>query len=225
MRLIPPKSIVTFAREPINDDQKLERILAEFVSELAAEKPGKEIVLRALVEQVLVHPEKLLHAETLRRARTLSRRPGRPAHSSLGRVDAHAARSGSHSESTRCGVLSFTISLRTTLQKTHRRIAAQLSRRHSRHARAVVTRRNRSFRDRSWRACRLSKWQPLHKSISYRNGHNAAGISQRTRLAKQRRRNASPIMRKICRFKTRLAAIIIPENFSGEQVNASCETS
>lgn len=55
MRLIPPKSIVTFAREPIDKDQKLERILAEFVSELAAEKPGKEIVLRALVEQVLVH--------------------------------------------------------------------------------------------------------------------------------------------------------------------------
>jgi len=55
MRLIPPKSIVTFARDPIHDDQKLERILAEFVSELAGEKPGKEIVLRALVEQVLVH--------------------------------------------------------------------------------------------------------------------------------------------------------------------------
>ena len=54
MRLIPPKSIVTFSREPI-DDQKLEQILAEFVSELAAEKPGKDIVLRALVEQALVH--------------------------------------------------------------------------------------------------------------------------------------------------------------------------
>jgi AraC family transcriptional regulator len=55
MRLIPPKSIVTFSRDPINDDQKLERMLAEFVSELAAEKPGKEIVLRSLVEQTLVH--------------------------------------------------------------------------------------------------------------------------------------------------------------------------
>ena len=55
MRLIPPKSIVTFAREAMHRDQKLERILAEFVSELAGEKPGKEIVLRALVEQVLVH--------------------------------------------------------------------------------------------------------------------------------------------------------------------------
>jgi AraC family transcriptional regulator len=55
MRLIPPKSIVAFADEPIQNDQKLARIIAEFVSELAAEKPGKEIVLRALVEQVLVH--------------------------------------------------------------------------------------------------------------------------------------------------------------------------
>jgi AraC-like DNA-binding protein len=55
MRLIPPKSIVTFSREPIRDDQKLETLLAEFVSELTTEKPGKEIVLRALVEQALVH--------------------------------------------------------------------------------------------------------------------------------------------------------------------------
>ena len=55
MRLIPPKSIVTFSRNPIGDDQKLQRMLAEFVSELTAEKPGKEIVLRALVEQALVH--------------------------------------------------------------------------------------------------------------------------------------------------------------------------
>jgi AraC family transcriptional regulator len=54
MRLIPPKSIVTFSRNPIQD-QKLERMLAEFVSELSTEKPGKEIVLRALVEQALVH--------------------------------------------------------------------------------------------------------------------------------------------------------------------------
>jgi AraC-like DNA-binding protein len=55
MRLIPPKSIVTFTREHINGDQKLDTLLVEFVSELAAEKPGKEIVMRALVEQALVH--------------------------------------------------------------------------------------------------------------------------------------------------------------------------
>lgn len=55
MRLIPPKSIVTFSHKAMRDDQKLETILADFSSELAAEKPGKEIVLRALVEQALVH--------------------------------------------------------------------------------------------------------------------------------------------------------------------------
>jgi len=55
MRLIPTKSIVTFSRDHISTDPKLEQILADFVSELTAEKPGKEIVLRALVEQALVH--------------------------------------------------------------------------------------------------------------------------------------------------------------------------
>lgn len=55
MRLIPPKSIVTFTREHIRGDRKLDTLLAEFVSELAGEKPGKEIVMRALVEQGLVH--------------------------------------------------------------------------------------------------------------------------------------------------------------------------
>jgi len=55
MRLIPPKSIVTFSRDAMRDDQKLETLLADFVSELATEKPGKEILLRALVEQALVH--------------------------------------------------------------------------------------------------------------------------------------------------------------------------
>jgi AraC family transcriptional regulator len=55
MRLIPPKSIVTFTREHVHGDQKLDGLLAEFVGELAGEKPGKEIVMRALVEQALVH--------------------------------------------------------------------------------------------------------------------------------------------------------------------------
>jgi AraC family transcriptional regulator len=55
MRLIPPKSIVTFTREHIHDDRKLDAVLAEFASELATEKPGRDIVMRALVEQVLVH--------------------------------------------------------------------------------------------------------------------------------------------------------------------------
>ena len=55
MRLIPPKSIVTFTPEHVQGDQRLDGLLAEFVSELAGEQPGKEIVMRALVEQTLVH--------------------------------------------------------------------------------------------------------------------------------------------------------------------------
>ncbi|HSE15564.1 MAG TPA: helix-turn-helix domain-containing protein [Pyrinomonadaceae bacterium] len=55
MRLIPPKSIVTFTRDHIRADQKLDALLAEFASELATEKPGRDIVMRALVEQLLVH--------------------------------------------------------------------------------------------------------------------------------------------------------------------------
>lgn len=55
MRLIPPKSIITFTREHVHGDQRLDTLLSEFVSELGAEKPGKEIVMRALVEQTLVH--------------------------------------------------------------------------------------------------------------------------------------------------------------------------
>jgi AraC family transcriptional regulator len=52
--LIPPKSTVTFARSELTD-QRLDSLLAEFAVELATDKPGKEIVMRALVEQVLVH--------------------------------------------------------------------------------------------------------------------------------------------------------------------------
>lgn len=54
MRLIPPKSIVTFTREHIHGD-RLNTLLTEFVAELSGEEPGKEIVMRALVEQALVH--------------------------------------------------------------------------------------------------------------------------------------------------------------------------
>jgi AraC family transcriptional regulator len=55
MRLIPPKSIVTFTREHIHNDRKLDAVLEEFASEVATEKPGRDIVMRALVEQLLVH--------------------------------------------------------------------------------------------------------------------------------------------------------------------------
>ena len=55
MRLIPPKSIVSFTPDHAHRDQKLDSLLAEFVSELASEKPGQEIVMRALAEQTMVH--------------------------------------------------------------------------------------------------------------------------------------------------------------------------
>lgn len=55
MRLIPPKSIVTFTREHVHGDRKLDALLEEFAAELATEKPGRAIVMRALVEQLLVH--------------------------------------------------------------------------------------------------------------------------------------------------------------------------
>ena len=55
MRLTTPKSIVSFTREHVRGDQRLDTLLAELVAELTAEEPGKQIVMRALVEQTLVH--------------------------------------------------------------------------------------------------------------------------------------------------------------------------
>ena len=55
MRLIPPKSIVTFTRDHLRGDKRLDALLAEFVWEITAEQPGRDIVMRALVEQTLVH--------------------------------------------------------------------------------------------------------------------------------------------------------------------------
>lgn len=55
MRLIPPKSIVTFTSDHLHADRKLDSLLTEFAGELATERPGKSIVMRALVEQALVH--------------------------------------------------------------------------------------------------------------------------------------------------------------------------
>ncbi len=55
MRLTPPKSTVTFKEGPQTHDQKLANVFAEIVAELTSEKPGQEIVLNALVEQLMVH--------------------------------------------------------------------------------------------------------------------------------------------------------------------------
>jgi len=54
MNLIPSKATVTFRSEHIDNDRKLGGLFAQFVAELTDEQPGKEIVLHALVEQLLV---------------------------------------------------------------------------------------------------------------------------------------------------------------------------
>jgi AraC-like DNA-binding protein len=54
MKLIAPMSTVAFTPDPIHEDKKLSELVANIVTELTVEKPGKEIVTRALVEQVLV---------------------------------------------------------------------------------------------------------------------------------------------------------------------------
>ena len=72
MRLIPPKSIVSFTREHIHGD-RLNALLSEFVSELSGEEPGKEIVMRALVEQALVHLLRSYSAPRLSEELELSR--------------------------------------------------------------------------------------------------------------------------------------------------------
>ena len=54
MHLVPPKSTVTFKSGNFSGDQKLDGLIAQFAEELTHEKPGKEIVMHALVEQVLV---------------------------------------------------------------------------------------------------------------------------------------------------------------------------
>ena len=54
MKLVAPMSTVTFTANTIHDDRKLIGLLGNIVVELTVEKPGREIVTRALVEQVLV---------------------------------------------------------------------------------------------------------------------------------------------------------------------------
>jgi len=54
MRLSTPLSTVAFGPQVMSDN-KLSELFASFVGELKDEKPGKEIVMRALAEQTLVH--------------------------------------------------------------------------------------------------------------------------------------------------------------------------
>ena len=55
MRLITPQSTVAFSTALIQSDTVLEKLSSNLVDELTNEQPGKEIVMRALGEQVLVH--------------------------------------------------------------------------------------------------------------------------------------------------------------------------
>jgi AraC family transcriptional regulator len=55
MRLITPQSTVSFPNQPLELNESLKRILSNLTSELLDEEPGKEILLRALVDQAVVH--------------------------------------------------------------------------------------------------------------------------------------------------------------------------
>jgi len=54
MNSIPPKSTIAFPPEPLTNDDSLNRLLLSLQKELLADEPGREIVMRALVEQMLV---------------------------------------------------------------------------------------------------------------------------------------------------------------------------
>ena len=55
MHLITPQSMVAFSSTPIENDARLSHISSNLVLELTDDQPGKEIVIRALGEQALVH--------------------------------------------------------------------------------------------------------------------------------------------------------------------------
>jgi AraC family transcriptional regulator len=54
MSLIPPKSTIAFPPDALATDESLNRLLLSLQKELLADQPGREIVMRALVEQMLV---------------------------------------------------------------------------------------------------------------------------------------------------------------------------
>ena len=55
MRLVAPQSMVTFGTNTTVSDKKLDDLCGNFVVELIDEQPGKDIVLGAISEQILVH--------------------------------------------------------------------------------------------------------------------------------------------------------------------------
>ena len=54
MHLVPPKSMVSFSTDPIRANSRLQSLLKSFVAELVAENAGKEIFMRALIQQLVV---------------------------------------------------------------------------------------------------------------------------------------------------------------------------
>jgi AraC-like DNA-binding protein len=55
MRLVAPQSMIKFSGNVINDDPRLNNLTANLAAELSDEEPGKEFVMRAVVEQIVVH--------------------------------------------------------------------------------------------------------------------------------------------------------------------------
>lgn len=55
MRLVSPSSTVSFKSEILEQDKKLSGLFGSLQTELNDEKPGKDIVVRAVIEQLLVH--------------------------------------------------------------------------------------------------------------------------------------------------------------------------
>jgi AraC family transcriptional regulator len=84
MRLIPPKSTVVFPGEPIANDIELNRLVRTLQSELLTTKPGREIVMRALIEQLLVQ---------LLRQHSIARRSDELELSRVGLIDRRIRRS------------------------------------------------------------------------------------------------------------------------------------
>ena len=84
MQLIPTKSTVVFPPEPITNDTELNQLIRTFHSEVAAAKPGREIIMRALIEQLLVQ---------LLRQHSIARRSDELEFSRVGLIDRRIRRS------------------------------------------------------------------------------------------------------------------------------------
>ena len=84
MHLVPPKSTVVFQSDPITNDTELNQIVKTFHSEFCGAKPGREIVMRALIEQLLVQ---------LLRQHSIARRSDELELSRVGLIDRRIRRS------------------------------------------------------------------------------------------------------------------------------------